>query len=32
VLEAYTNLRSSDHLTLNVVRRGTATTLDYSIR
>lgn len=31
VLEAYTNLRSADHLTLNVVRRGTATTLDYSI-
>lgn len=32
VLEAYTNLRAADHLTLNVVRRGAATTLDYSIR
>ncbi len=31
-LEAYTNLRSADHLTLSVVRRGAATTLDYSIR
>lgn len=31
-LEAYTNLRTADHLTLSVVRRGAATTLDYSIR
>jgi general secretion pathway protein C len=30
-LEAYTNLRTADHLTLSVVRRGAATTLDYSI-
>lgn len=31
VLEAYSNLRTSDHLSLSVVRRGSATTLDYSI-
>ena len=31
VLEAYTNLRTADHLSLSVVRRGSATTLDYSI-
>ena len=30
-LEAYTRLRSADHLTLSVVRRGQAMTLDYSI-
>lgn len=31
VLEAYTNLRTADHLSLSVVRRGSPTTLDYSI-
>lgn len=32
VLEAYSNLRTSDHLSLSVVRRGAPATLDYSIR
>ncbi|MFT5356357.1 MAG: general secretion pathway protein C [Polyangiales bacterium] len=31
-LEAYTRLRTADHLTLNVVRRGQPTTLDYNIQ
>lgn len=31
-LEAYTRLQSSDHLTLSVVRRGQAMTLDYNIQ
>lgn len=30
-LEAYTRLRSADHLTLSVVRRGQSMTLDYTI-
>ncbi len=31
-LEAYTRLRSADHLTLSIVRRGQSTTLDYNIQ
>jgi general secretion pathway protein C len=31
-LEAYSRLRGADHLTLSVVRRGNAMTLDYNIR
>ena len=31
-LEAYARLRNVDHLTLNVVRRGQATTIDYQIQ
>ena len=31
-LEAYTRLRTADHLTLAVVRRGQAMTLDYAIQ
>ncbi|MEM6955413.1 MAG: type II secretion system protein GspC [Myxococcota bacterium] len=31
-LEAYTRLRSADHLTLNIVRRGQPSTLDYNIQ
>lgn len=31
-LEAYTRLRTADHLTLNVVRRGQPTTIDYNIQ
>ncbi len=31
-LEAYARLRSADHLTLSIVRRGQPTTLDYNIQ
>ena len=31
-LEAYSRLRGADHLTVSVVRRGNAMTLDYNIR
>ena len=31
-LEAYARLRTADHLTLSVVRRGQPTTIDYNIR
>jgi general secretion pathway protein C len=31
-LEAYARLRTSDHLTVSVNRRGQATTLDYNIK
>lgn len=31
-LEAYTRLRSADHLTLSIVRRGQPATLDYNIQ
>lgn len=31
VLEAYTSLRSADHLSLSVTRRGSPVTLDYTI-
>jgi general secretion pathway protein C len=31
-LEAYARLRSADRITVNLVRRGQPTTVDYSIR
>jgi general secretion pathway protein C len=31
-LEAYARLRTADHLTLSIVRRGQPTTIDYNIR
>src|SRR5690606_36226867 len=30
-LEAYAQLRTADHLTLSIVRRGQSTTIDYNI-
>jgi general secretion pathway protein C len=32
ILQAYTQLRAADHLTLQVVRRGNPVSMDYQIQ